>query len=259
MALLSEDDPPPYIVHAAVRPSPFLLVADHAGRQSPKRLGDLGVSPEDWERHIAWDIGIQGVGRALHERLGATLIEQVYSRLVIDCNRSPGHPTSLTPVSDGTAVPANQTASVLCRASREMEILHPYHDRIAAELARRKTDGQPTALIALHSFTPRMGGADRPWHVGVLHHRDTVSARIMLDLLRADGDLCVGDNEPYVLTTTSDYTVPRHAEAAGLPYLELEIRQDLIAGRGGQDAWAVRLARLLPLYWKRLEEETQPA
>jgi len=248
--LLGSGDPPPVIIHAATRQSPFLLVSDHAGRAVPEALGDLGVSPEDWTRHIAWDIGIHGVGRLLHESLGATLIEQVYSRLVIDCNRAPGHPTSVPKLSDGTSVPTNANADEGCHTRREHEILHPYHDCIQEALAARRS--QPTALIALHSFTPRMNGTDRPWHVGILHHKDTRSAHIMLDLLRQEGDLTVGDNEPYVLTATSDYTVPRHAEAAGLPYLEIEIRQDLIAEDAGQAVWADRLARLLPRYWDQL-------
>jgi len=250
--LLGPDDPTPFRVHPASKPSPFILVSDHAGRAVPGRLGDLGVPMADWERHIAWDIGIHGVGEALQKILGATLIEQVYSRLVIDCNRAPGHPTSMPFVSDCTDIVGNREAQAACRARREAEILHPYHDRIAEEIAARK---DPVALIALHSFTPRMNGVDRPWHVGVLHYRDTRSAHIMLELLREEGDLCVGDNEPYVLTETSDYTVPHHAEAAGLPCLELEIRQDLIADTAGQNEWAERLARLLPQYWERLHQK----
>lgn len=250
--LLQEADPCPYIVYPATRSTPFILVSDHAGRQVPKNLGNLGVGAADWERHIAWDIGIHGVGLKLHERLGATLIEQTYSRLVIDCNRSPGHKTSIPDCSDGTDIPENMKATAACRSLREAEILHPYHDQISTELNARLATGEDLALIALHSFTPCMNGITRPWHAGILHHKDTLSARLMIDLLRAEGDLCVGDNEPYVLTATSDYTVPRHAEANDLPYLEIEIRQDLIADEEGQNAWAQRLERLLTVYWSRL-------
>ena len=247
--LLGPQDPPPYRVTQATAASPFVLVSDHAGRAVPRALGRLGVPEADWERHIAWDIGIHGVGAQLQALLGADLIEQVYSRLVIDSNRAPGHPTSIPSVSDKTTIAANVALSAACRARRENEILRPYHNRIAALLEARR---QPTALTALHSFTPLMNEIARPWHVGILHHRDTRSARIMLDLLRSEGDLCVGDNEPYVLTATSDYTVPYHAERGGLPYLEIEIRQDLIEHETGQRSWAQRLARLLPLYWNAI-------
>ncbi|EHH69357.1 N-formylglutamate amidohydrolase [Gluconobacter morbifer] len=249
VSLLGASDPAPFLVFPEKVPSPFVLVSDHAGRAVPEVLGMLGVDAEDWERHIAWDIGIVGVGRRLHEALGATLIEQVYSRLVIDCNRAPGHPTSIPHVSDRTPIPGNREAPESCRERREREILHPYHDAIQEVLTER--GDRPTALIALHSFTPEMNGVERPWQIGILHNRDSRMARVMLDLLKAE-DLCVGDNEPYVLTDVSDYTVPRHAEAAGLPYLEIEIRQDLIAGEEGQRDWADLLAHLLPRVWETL-------
>ena len=228
---------------------PFLLVSDHAGQAIPDTLGDLGVSATERARHIGWDIGIDGVGRGLAEALPAVLIEQVFSRLVIDCNRAPGHPTSIVRESDGTAVPGNQSLCETQSGWREQTILHPYHARIRAELDARAARAQPTCLIALHSFTPVMRGYVRPWHAGILHNRDSRLARIMLDLLRDEG-LCVGDNEPYALTDTSDYTVPEHAERRGLPYIEIEIRQDLIASTIGQAEWAARLARLLPAAWR---------
>ncbi|MCX2565255.1 N-formylglutamate amidohydrolase [Acetobacter suratthaniensis] len=228
---------------------PFLLVSDHAGQAIPDTLGDLGVSATERARHIGWDIGIDGVGRGLAEALPAVLIEQVFSRLVIDCNRAPGHPTSIVRESDGTAVPGNQSLCETQSGWREQTILHPYHARIRAELDARAARAQPTCLIALHSFTPVMRGYARPWHAGILHNRDSRLARIMLDLLRDEG-LCVGDNEPYALTDTSDYTVPEHAERRGLPYIEIEIRQDLIASTIGQAEWAARLARLLPAAWR---------
>ncbi len=198
------------------------------------------MSATERARHIGWDIGIDGVGRGLAEALPALLIEQVFSRLVIDCNRAPGHPTSIVRESDGTAVPGNQSLCEKQSGWREQAILHPYHARIRAELDARKARGQATCLIALHSFTPVMRGYARPWHAGILHNRDSRLAHIMLDLLRGEG-LCVGDNEPYALTDTSDYTVPEHAERRGLPYIEIEIRQDLITApegrRNGPRVW----------------------
>jgi predicted N-formylglutamate amidohydrolase len=120
-------------------------------------------------------------------------------------------------------------------------------------LDRRAT--RRTILVAMHSFTPVFKGVTRSVEVGVLYNpsdRDLRLARIMLELLRDDGDLAVGDNQPYSITDNSDYTVPVHGERRGLPHVELEIRQDLIADAAGQAAWAARLARLLPLANTRL-------
>ncbi|GBQ22681.1 N-formylglutamate amidohydrolase [Acetobacter estunensis NRIC 0472] len=225
--------------------SPFLLVSDHAGRTIPQALGDLGVSAEERARHIGWDIGIDGVGRRLAEKTGALLIEQAYSRLVIDCNRAPGHPTAIVTASDGTPVPANADISAQDAAARTCAIFEPYHVRIGQELDRREADGRETFLIALHSFTPIMRGIKRPWHCGILHNHDPQFGHLLMELLREEG-FTVGDNEPYELTDTSDYTIPVHGERRKIPHVEIEIRQDLIPGWEGQEEWGDRLARLLP-------------
>ena len=242
--LLAAGDPSPVQVTSGAG-SPFLLVCDHAGRQVPAALGDLGVAAPDWERHIAWDIGAAGTCAALAPALGAGCIAQAYSRLVIDCNRTPGHPTSIPPVSDGTPIPANAGLAADAAAQRVTEIFAPYHAAIAAELDRRAAAGQRSVVVAMHSFTPVFGGVARPWQAGVLHNRDPALSRALARLLEAEGFL-VGDNEPYQLSDESDYTVPVHAERRSLAYVELEIRQDLIATGDGQRAWAARLARLLP-------------
>ena len=243
--LLGPDDPAPVRVHPGAG-SPFLLVADHAGRRVPARLGDLGVGAADWDRHIAWDIGIAGVCAALAPLLGATWIEQAYSRLVIDCNRRPGHSTSIPQVSDGTAVPGNAGLDHGAQEARDREIFRPYHAAIAAEIDTRLTaGGQRTVLIAMHSFTPTMGGIARPWHLGVLFNRHADLSLALAALLR-DAGWHVGENEPYSLGDDSDFSVPVHAEARGLAYVELEIRQDLIAAPIGQLAWAQILADALP-------------
>jgi predicted N-formylglutamate amidohydrolase len=248
-ALLGAGDPAPVVVHGRRGTSPFLLVSDHAGRAVPARLGDLGVAAPDWDRHIAWDIGMAGMGRLLAERLDAVLIEQAYSRLVIDCNRAPGHPTSIVRVSDGVSVHGNADLDAQAVAERVAEIFHPYHDRIVHELTTRRD--RPTVVVALHSFTPEMDGVARPWHAGILHNHAPRFGLILKDLLKEEGGLIVGDNEPYALTGDSDYTIPVHAEGNGLPHVELEIRQDLVADATGQRAWADRLARLLPQAWAR--------
>jgi len=245
LTLLSPADPSPVHILNPAGAAPFLLVCDHFGRAVPHLLGDLGVPAPEWDRHIAWDIGIAGVCRVLSAALDATCIAQAYSRLVIDCNRRPGHPTSIPPCSDNTVIPGNTGLSPADRAARAAHIFDPYHQAIAAELDRRRAAGIPAILIAMHSFTPTMAGMARPWQAAVLHNRDPALSHALARLLQADG-LLVGDNEPYQLTDDSDYTVPVHAEARLLPYVELEIRQDLIASPGGQAEWVERLARTLP-------------
>jgi predicted N-formylglutamate amidohydrolase len=241
--LLGADDPPPVRVLRADGGSDFFLTADHAGRAVPRALGDLGVPAAEMARHIAWDIGIAGVTERLSALLDATAVLQVYSRLVIDCNRDPSWATAMPEVSELTAIPGNVGLSAADRAARVAAVFAPYHERIAALLDARA--GRRTVLVAMHSFTPSFKGESRSMHVGMLYNRDARLALILLDLLRQEGDLVVGDNAPYAITEDSDYGVPTHGEKRGLAHVEVEIRQDLIASEAGQAAWAERFARLL--------------
>lgn len=244
--LLGADDPAPFTVHRAHGDSPFVLIADHAGQRIPARLGDLGLSQSELDRHIGWDIGIAGLAERLSEKLDAFAILQTYSRLVIDCNRPLEAPGSIVAVSDGTAVPGNEGLDDDAKTARALEIFAPYHARITQELDRRSEETPAPVLISLHSFTPVFAGFVRPWHTGVLYHRDTRLAHALRDALRAEAGLVVGDNEPYAVSDTSDFAVPVHGEQRGLLHVELEIRQDLIADTAGQEEWAERLARILP-------------
>ena len=215
----------------------------------PLWLTDLGLAPAEMDRHIAWDIGVAGLGGALSESLNAVFIRQRFSRLVIDCNRDPESPGAVPPISDGTPVPANADLDPAERQARIELVAAPYQARIAAELDARAALGLGTVLISLHSFTPRMDGIDRPWRFGVLHAGDSPFSLAVLARLRAEPDLSldlVGDNQPYSMDGT-DFTVPHHAGPRGLDYLEIEVRQDLLADARGQVAVAERLARILPL------------
>ena len=244
--LLAVDEPAPVSVYNEGGKSPFLLVADHAGNLIPRALGRLGIAERDCQRHIAWDIGIAGLGRLLANALDATLIQQNYSRLVIDCNRPLELTTSIADISEDTPIPGNAGLSDCARQMRAREIFRPYHDRIETELDRRRQAGRTAALISLHSFTPVFRGAMRPWHAGVLYNRDARFAHRLRALLNKENGLFVGDNAPYTVSDVSDYTIPIHAERRGLHHVLVEIRQDLIADESGQRAWALRLARLLP-------------
>ena len=160
------DEPAAVIEYRAGGASPFLLVCDHAGRRIPRRLQNLGLGAADLARHIAWDIGIAGVGRHLADRLDAALIMQPYSRLVIDCNRPPGSEELIPHESDGTAIPGNENLSADEAASRASEIFTPDHGAIEKHLDARAKAKRATILISLHSFTPVYGGVARPWRAG---------------------------------------------------------------------------------------------
>jgi predicted N-formylglutamate amidohydrolase len=243
--LLDPDEPAPVTFDNEAGGSVFFFTCDHAGRAIPRRLDRLGLPEHETQRHIAWDIGIGAVGRHLSRLLDAAVVLQTYSRLVIDCNRDPKVLSSIPEISEVTEIPGNRGLTDTARAARINEIFRPYHEAIGAALDRRAAAGRPAVLVALHSFTPVFKGVARPWHAAVLYNRDPRLAHCLFESLSAEG-LVVGDNEPYAVTDLTDYTVPVHAERSGLPYVEIEIRQDQIADPAGQAAWADRLARLLP-------------
>ncbi len=242
--LLTVHDPVPVVKINPEGRSSFILFGDHAGNLIPSKLGRLGLGATDLQRHIAWDIGVDALGTRLAAALDCLFIRQVYSRLVVDCNRAAVASDCIAESSDGTPVPGNRQLASAARGERIAGIYAPYHQAIAAELSRRDSIGIKSIVIALHSFTARMYGADRPWHIGVLHDGgDPAFATSVLAVLRRTAYV-VGDNEPYRMDKT-DYTVPRHAYAARRPYVELEIRQDLLTSDTQCDEWAAVIAAAL--------------
>jgi predicted N-formylglutamate amidohydrolase len=243
--LLGVNDTPPVFEQNADGRSPFLFTSDHYGRLIPKPLGDLGLPESELTRHIAWDIGIAGVAERLSKELDAHLIAQRYSRLVVDCNRPPRAASSIPLLSEATTVPGNEGLSREDAELRRRAIFDPYHRRIDEVIDQRMAAKRATILVSLHSFTPIYAGVRRPWHIGTLYHRDKTLPPLLLKALRAEGDLVVGDNEPYAVSDETDYTIPVHGEARGLTNSGIELRQDLIADQSGQQQWAERLTRIL--------------
>ncbi len=238
-SLLGRVDPPSFTLFNPNGQAPVVLVCDHASNAIPARLQQLGLNSAELAQHIAWDLGAAQIIRWLAVRLNAPAVLAGYSRLVIDCNRPPGHPTSIAEISDGIPIPGNCGLDDAHADARLNEVFWPYHHAITQMLAHhwRHDQGHTPALIAIHSFTPVMNGFQRPWHLGVLWNRDPRLAEPLLTYLRANPALCVGDNQPYSGREVG-FTMDTHGAAAGLPHVEIEIRQDLLADAAGCEHWA---------------------
>jgi predicted N-formylglutamate amidohydrolase len=237
-------DPDPVLSHGAARRSPFLLTSDHAGNAVPKDLHALGLSAEHLGDHIGWDIDIWPIAIAVADALDAPLLGQAYSRLVIDSNRKTAARDSIAAVSDGVTVPGNAELTEAESKRRYELIMRPYQDRIAAAIAAHP---KPLCIVSMHSCTPQLSnGKLRPWHIGVISGPDDRMRRRVYDLLSADSDgYVVGENEPYVVSMENDYTLPVHAEAAGIPYVEFEMRNDSYKDAASRKKVAALLARAL--------------
>ena len=245
-SILSPDDPPAVEVINPGGAAPAVLICDHGSNAVPLSLANLGLDQTALGRHIARDIGIAAVGRALAARLDAPLVLPGYSRLVIDLNRDPIDPTAICVISDRSIVPGNRHLAELDRAARIADLFRPYHHAVAERIDAHLAHGRHPVLISLHSFTPVIAGwgherQERPWHIGVLFDRDERLAQPLLAALRRRGDLVVGENQPYSARNGHGYSLAVHGEGRGIRHVELEIRQDLI----GDDVGATRLAGIL--------------
>lgn len=224
--------------------SPLLLLCDHASNHLPEAYGSLGLPPEQFRRHIAYDIGARDLTLALAQRLKAAAVLSCFSRLLIDPNRSLDDPTLIMQLSDGAVVPGNAGISRDERQRRIERYHQPYHRAITASLDRMLAQGLEPVIVSLHSFTPQWKGTVRPWHVGILWDRDARLAKPLLEAFNRQGGLVVGDNEPYSGSLPGD-TMNVHGTDRGLRHALIEIRQDLIAAKSGVDDWCERVARVL--------------
>jgi len=221
--------------------APVLLVADHASNAVPRGI-DLGVPASMLEEHVAVDIGTDALTRALAARLDAPAVLAGVSRLVVDLNREPEAPGAVPATSDGRVVPGNARLGDAERRARIAAFHAPYHDAIAELVERRRF----RLIVSVHSFTPALATRPdeaRPWPVGVLYNSDDRAAGVAIRDLRARG-LRVGDNEPYS-GRVLNYTMNRHAEARGIPYVNLEVKQDELAGPARIEDWAALLAEVI--------------
>ena len=233
----------PYEIDGADRPARFLVICDHAANTVPDFVngGTLGLGAQDMARHIAYDVGAAGVARALAQAMDGPAILTNFSRLVIDPNRGEDDPTLVMKLYDGTVIPANRHVDAADRERRLNRLYRPYHTALA-DLAARRGD---RVIVSIHSFTRQLRGRPpRPWHLALLYAVDTRLARPLLTRLRAEPDLCVGDNQPYGGHLPGD-TIARHGIAHERPNILIELRNDLIETPEAQAGWAARLAPIL--------------
>ena len=224
---------------------PVVLLCDHAGHRIPPEIGSLGISDEQLARHIGWDIGAAAVTRILAARWDVTAVLDHVSRLVIDPNRRPYGYGSVPAVSDGCVVPGNHALGRDEIRRRIGAYFVPYHRKVARVIGSFRRRGAVPVVIAVHSFTPRMHGEDRPWHVGLLWRGDQRLSRPVIDRLHDEPGLVVGDNQPYSGFRDLGFTMAFHCLRTGLPHLMLEIRQDEISTDEGVARYADLVARVI--------------
>lgn len=236
---MEDDASLPYSLENADAVGRVLLVCEHASNAFPARWGNLGLTAEQCDAHVAWDIGALGVARGLARRLDAALLRATVSRLIYDLNRPPNAPGAIPEQSEIHPIPGNRSVSVADRRARTEAIYLPFHDALRALLAARLAAGVVPVLITIHSFTPVFHGQRRDVEFGIIHDADPGLAQALAT--QATG-LTTRLNEPYSVADGVAHTLALHATPLGLPHAMLEIRNDLIADAAAQDAMAARLA-----------------
>jgi predicted N-formylglutamate amidohydrolase len=227
--------------------SGILLIADHAMRHLPAEYGRLGLDDAQFERHIAYDIGVEGLTRGLASTLNCPAVMARFSRLLIDPNRGADDPTLIRQLYDGAVIPGNYPLTEDERARRIGDFYHPFRQSVRmTALEMQEMADAPPVVISVHSFTPSMSGKVRPWHVGILWDKDPRAALPLIEMLRAEPCMIVGDNEPYDGALDGD-TLHEICTAQGIAHLLIEVRQDLILDEAGIEEWAKRLAPMLAM------------
>lgn len=232
-------DPPAYEIVNPSGAAQIVVICDHAKRIVPQRLGDLGLPPEAFEKHIAYDIGAADAARYLAGALNAVAVLSGFSRLVIDPNRQLHDAGSIPERSDGIQVPSNQGLTDLERKRRQEQCFFPYHNTVTEKIDAVWARKGPPAVLSIHSCTDVMNGTKRPWEIGVLYDDDARIAHPLIDVLRQQNpDLTIGDNQPYSGKDPSTYSIYAHGINRGIPHVGIEIRQDLIGTKERSEHWA---------------------
>lgn len=235
----------PFEIIDGDRSKGLVLVSDHAFNLVPEEYGNLGLPAHEFQRHIAYDIGVEAVTRKLAALTGAPAVMARFSRLLIDPNRGEDDPTLIRQLYDGTVIRANYPLAEEERQRRIERFYRPYHGAVAETIASvAEATGAAPLVISVHSFTPFMQGRERPWHVGILWDRDPRAAKPLMASLEKISWLVVGDNEPYDGALRGD-TMYQHCTLKGYAHALIEIRQDLIVAEAGAIEWAERLTPIL--------------
>lgn len=230
--------------------TPYVLTCEHATNLLPP---PLKATPDDqhWlAQHWGWDIGIQDVTQRLREKTQSVGVFSRFSRLICDPNRAIDNPTWLLEEVEGAPLSFNTSVTEAERERRRAEYYDPYHQGVHDTIATRRNNPTPFLLLSMHSFTPLYMGEPRSLEVGVLFDENYEHLAYKMGAWIEQEGLITEYNEPYSGMGGMMYSIWRHGNHFGLPYLELEIRQDLIDTREKAHAMADRILPSLEKLYK---------
>jgi predicted N-formylglutamate amidohydrolase len=206
----------------------LVITCEHASNRVPEPLSTSVDDQSAISDHWGYDLGAEAVARELVHLKGCCAVLARFSRLVIDANRPPDHGELIRRRVEGHALSFNDGITD-AEVQRRIDTYHdPYHRAIDTLCADRLAALSDVVLFSIHSFTPQLGDDVRGMELGVLFDKyDAIAGRLAGNL--DDQGFKVALNQPYSGRTGLIFAAHRHGTAHGCIYLELEIRQDLVA------------------------------
>ncbi len=224
----------------------LLLTCEHGGARVPaayRHLFQSRAARAALRSHRGCDLGALSLARSLERSLGAPLHASTVTRLLVDLNRSVGHPRLFSELSK--RLDADERAVVLDRH------YHPHRRAIESWIDARARAGDQVVHVGVHSFVPQIDGRARTADVGLLYDPRRATerefcARWKESLERTDPMLRVRRNYPYLGKADGLVTHLRRVfgESSYLG-IEVEANQALLATPSGRHRAAHALARSL--------------
>ena len=214
--------------------SALLITCEHGGNEVPPAYAPYFA---DWRdllvSHRGFDLGALATARALAAATHVALIAATVSRLVVDLNRSIGHPGLFSEITK--PLPKAVRQAILA------DHYHPHRQAVTRAVADRIEAGQVVLHLASHSFTPCLAGVTRHCDLGFLYDPGRPAekafclalARQLADL---DRNLVLRRNYPY--RGVADGLVTALRRRFGERYLGVELEVSQRFARAGEAALA---------------------
>ncbi|MBV69774.1 MAG: hypothetical protein CMH52_00365 [Myxococcales bacterium] len=204
----------------------FILTCEHASN-AVSRHTPTASDQRLLKMHWGYDLGAEKLTQSLCDAFKSVGVLGTESRLIIDVNRHPESSTLIVSHCESIPVSFNENISAEDRDWR-MSLYDSFHSGVSQAVAREKNKNPELKLISIHSFTPIWNGAKRPMDVGILFDRDEDKAKELASILEKNG-IRSALNAPYSgLTGELMYSANHHGRSNTIPYIEFEIRQDLL-------------------------------
>jgi predicted N-formylglutamate amidohydrolase len=219
----------------------FLVTCEHGGNRIPAPYRALFRGRRAvLESHRGYDPGALVMAKALARAFKARLVTSTVSRLLVDLNRSIGHPRLFSP--------ATRSAPAKVRAKLVEQHYLPYRVQVERLVRQSVSRGRRVIHISSHSFTPDLDGKARLADVGLLYHpgrhgEAELCARWKASLAAFAPKLRVRRNYPYAgkedgLTSHLRLRFRSNVYVG----IELEVNQAIVLARGTR--WS-KLRRVL--------------